>query len=245
MGINTLTATVDHIKEIAPEVIHFALKPAKPFEFVAGQFFRIHFENDRTPFLRSYSIATIPGSTDLIEFAVAYVKDGPGSEYLFHLKPGDQVNISGPFGKLVLPDEKPKRYVLIATGTGVTPYRAMLPELVKRINNDKLEVLILLGARTRAHALYQDDFLKVAKQYPQCQFHTFYSRTFPDDAQAYEHKDYVQRGLDEFNLHPDKDIVFLCGNPNMIDEAFELLKAKGFDNHHVKREKYVSPKIKS
>ncbi|MGF2339041.1 FAD-binding oxidoreductase, partial [Acinetobacter baumannii] len=82
---------------------------------------------------RSYSIANEPKKDNRIEFAAGYFEGGPGTELLYNLKPGDVIHINGPFGRLIFKDETPGRYILVATSTGTTPYRAMLNELGQRI----------------------------------------------------------------------------------------------------------------
>ena len=58
----------------------------------------------------------------------------------------------------------------------------------------------------------------------------------------YQHKGYVQTGFDNYNLDPETDMIYLCGNPGMIDAAYEILLAKGFTARTVRREKYISSK---
>ncbi|MFN7096231.1 MAG: ferredoxin--NADP reductase, partial [Gammaproteobacteria bacterium] len=67
-----------------------------------------------------------------------------------------------------------------------------------------------------------------------------HSRDELQDAKAYECKGYVQTAFDELRPNPTSDVVYLCGNPNMIDDSYELLKELGFSAQQVRREKYVS-----
>lgn len=241
------TLTVKEIKHITPTVLHLGFMRAdgQPFDFIPGQFITIHFNHEDKPVRRSYSVATIPGVTDLIEIAVSYVAEGLASEYLFHLQLEDQVEVTGPFGRLVLTQETPKRYLLVATGTGVTPYRAMLPELLKRMDaQSDLEVVILLGVRTKVDALYVDDFLAAAQKNSRLQFYTCYSREFLEEAENYEKQGYVSHFIKELAVNPQNDLAYLCGNPNMIDEVFTYLKEQGFPIENIRREKYISPVTK-
>ena len=246
MSIETKTFILDHSKTIAPEVKHFALRYQgnEAFDFIPGQFISVHFDKDGSELKRSYSIATIPTKTDLIEFAASFVEGGPGSEYLFNLQPGDELKISGPAGRLLLmPEaEQPKRLILVATGTGVTPYRAMLPELKKRIEQTDLKVVQLLGVRSQEHVLYAQDFIDCAKQHENYDYLVYYSREYPQTPESYERKGYVQTAFDnDIAVDPEQDMIYLCGNPDMIDQAFALLKEKGFTPKNVRREKYISP----
>lgn len=243
MSNQTFEMVVIEAKKITPNVLHlgFRLKNNEPFSFIPGQFITIHFDYQEKSFKRSYSIATIPNGNNVIEIAASYFPGGPGTEYLFHLKPGDTVEASGPFGKLTLRDEKIHRYILIATGTGVTPYRAMLPQLETRLLSQQInEVVLLLGVQTRNELLYGKDFLNLAEKNKHFQFRAHYSRQFPEQPEQYEYHGYVQTAFEKLNLDPQKDIIYLCGNPKMIDDAFSYLKDHGFESNQVRREKYVS-----
>src|SRR6185369_17816303 len=122
---------------LAPSVRHMAFERAdgQTFAFIPGQFVQIHFHYaDGKPTKRSYSVATIGNgdhaTVQRIEIAVSYVEGGAATELLGNLKVGGQIDASGPYGRFCLMDaDANRRYLLVATGTGVTPYRAMLPQL--------------------------------------------------------------------------------------------------------------------
>jgi ferredoxin-NADP reductase len=228
---------------ITPKVKHFifeaALQPA--FTYQPGQFITIHFDHEGKTLKRSYSIANEPIHDNRIEFAAGYFAGGPGTELLFNLKPGDSININGPFGRLILKDESPKRYILIATSTGITPYRSMLSALKDRMqNNSNLEVVIIQGVQKREELLYAEEFQRLAEQYPQMTFRPHLSRVPPAELQEGEYCGYVQTALPDLKLNPEQDIVYLCGNPGMIDESFNYLKEHHFAMQHIIREKYIS-----
>lgn len=232
-------------KMITPSVRHmeFAKKDGPQLSYVPGQFVTFHFEINGTAYNRSYSIASIPSHTKNIEIAVSPFPGGPGTEFLFNLQPGDSVQTTGPFGRLVLRDEKPNRYILVATGTGITPYRSMLPQLHQRLlNQPELEVIILQGVQSPNDLLYSEDFLKFVAEHPRLKFYAFYSRQMPPVGSTHEFHGYVQSYFKTLTLKPTKDIIYLCGNPHMIDEAFSLLLDQGFNTSDIRREKYISPK---
>lgn len=244
MSRETFTLKLASAQMITPNVRHleFAHPSSEKFSFVPGQFITFHFDMDGGRHQRSYSIASIPTLTNSIEIAVSPFENGPGTRLLFHIQPGDELETTGPFGRLILRDEKPKRYILVATGTGVTPYRSMLPELLKRITEQSLQIIILLGVQSPTDLLYGEDFLIFANEHPNLQFHAFYSRKMPQEPKPFEHHGYVQTGFETLNLDPQTDIIYLCGNPHMIDQAFAILLNKGFASNQVRREKYISPK---
>ena len=92
------------------------------------------------------------------------------------------VDASGPFGRFCLmPADANQRYLLIGTGTGVTPYRAMLPQLDALIRERGIQVVLLFGARTPVELLYGDEFRAFADKHPQhFRFVPCFSRELPD-----------------------------------------------------------------
>jgi ferredoxin-NADP reductase len=213
-----------------------------PLERAAGQFVNVHFvppgAADGALIHRSYSVADAPGG-DGFCIAVAPVEGGRATAHLFGLKPGDQTQVSGPYGRFVLRDDPPSRHLLVGTGTGVTPYRAMLPELAARLQDPAFSVILLLGVRDAGEALYADEFRAFAAEHPRFEFRTCLSRVAQDACGEGEVTGYVQAQFESLALEPERDIVYLCGNPDMIDQAFAQLKALGFPMASVRREKYL------
>lgn len=237
---------------LAPSVAHlgFQRDDGLPLEFVPGQFLQVHFHyGDGTPTKRSYSLATrndiVPaGDGDAVEIAVSYVPGGAATALFEGLEIGDRVQASGPFGRFCLqPGDTNARYLLIATGTGVTPYRAMLPQLQGMISGRGVEVVLLFGARSPAELLYGDEFRAFADAHPgHFRFVPCFSRELPEDPHPDVRHGYVQQFLAEFAPDPARDVAYLCGNPNMVDACFEALKDAGLEVKAIRREKYVSSK---
>jgi ferredoxin-NADP reductase len=243
MAVKTFPIKLTWSQMLTPKVKHlaFSREDSEKLNYIPGQFISIHFEHDSKAIRRSYSIATKPGASDLIEFAMSYVPGGPASELLMNLKEGAELTCSGPYGRLILRDEPLQRLFLMATGTGVTPYRAMLPELQQRMQaNPELKVILLLGVQYRQDQLYAEEFLDFAKQNPNFEFRIYFSRDDLPCKLSHEYKGYVQHAFDTLNMQPDTDVIYLCGNPNMIDDAYNILKELGFATQQVRREKYVS-----
>lgn len=221
----------------------FTVAGIESFEFKAGQFISLHIEHDGKEHRRNYSIANSPNNDNFIELAMTYLPNGLASELLVNLKPGDAVQASGPYGQFILKDEVlPKRYLLIGTGTGITPYRSMLPELTRLLENNSLEVVILQGVRTKDDLLYGKDFVDFMAKNPRVSFKACYSRGCPADQHVYEVAGYVQEHLPSLQIAASGDIAYLCGNPNMVDAAFAQLHELGMDRAHIRREKYISSK---
>ena len=239
---------------LAPSVAHlsFVRADGQPLDFVPGQFVQVHFAYaDGTATKRSYSLATIHdhslGPGESVEIAVSYVPGGAATALFEGLDIGGTVDASGPYGRFCLmPADANRRYLLIGTGTGVTPYRAMLPQIEALMRGRGMEVVLLFGARTPAELLYGDEFRAFANAHPGFRFVPCFSRELPAPGSAQAHADvrhgYVQNFLEEFAPDAAGDIAYLCGNPNMVDACFEQLKERGLPVPQIRREKYVSSK---
>ncbi len=232
---------------LAPTVRHLVFErvDGQPLAFLPGQFMQVHFQYaDGTATKRSYSVATIgDGSSPVaqIEIAVSYVDGGAATQLLGDLPVGGIITASGPYGRFCLQDvDSNRRYLLLATGTGVTPYRAMLPRLEALLASGDREVVLLYGARTERELLYDHEFEAFAQAHPGFTFHGCLSREARATARTHDRSGHVQHVLAELQPQPEHDIAYLCGNPNMVDAAFIALKDFGLPVQHIRREKYIS-----
>jgi ferredoxin-NADP reductase len=241
MAIETFPVELAWRRNVTPHVLHLAFRccDGSVLQFTPGQFLNLHFATESGSTHRSYSIANPPGHDGLLEIAMSPIEGGLASDALAALQPGDTIAASGPFGRFVLRDEPPCRYVLVGTGTGITPYRAMLPQLTERLAAG-FRVHIVLGVWRREELLFGQDFHAFATANEQAEFTACYSRAVPEDPQPWERPGYVQAFFSQLRLDPDADVVYLCGNPGMIDESVEVLKAMGFTLKQLRREKYLS-----
>lgn len=246
MPINEFFVTLEKTQQISPKVRHFwfNLLDDALFDFLPGQFISVYLERDGQFYRRSYSIASPPLGSSSLEIAVSEVPGGLATEHLFNLDVGDSLKCSGPYGRFILPQHLyPNRYVLIATGTGVTPYRSMLVNLSKLLQEKHIsEVLIMLGVQDREHNIYTDDFLNFAHAHDGASFLSCYSQEKPQTMLYFERMGRVQKSLGELSLCAERDVVYLCGAPGMVDEVFKILQEKGFGTQNVRREKYLSSK---
>ena len=178
---------------------------------------------------------------------MSYVAGGAATALFEGMELGGSVDASGPYGRFCLmPADANQRYLLIGTGTGITPYRAMLPQLGQLIAGRGVEVVLLQGARTPEELLYGDEFRAFADAHPGFRYLPCLSRALPQAGSPLAHADvrhgYVQDALAEFAPNAEGDIAYLCGNPNMVDACFEALKECGLPIPQIRREKYVSNK---
>ncbi len=232
---------------LAPAVRHLSFERAdgQSFAFTPGQFIQIHFHYaDGKPTKRSYSVGTVgdgSGVVERLEIAVSYVEGGAATEILSQLDEGGTLDASGPYGRFCLMDsDANKRYLLVGTGTGVTPYRAMLPQIRKLTATRGCSFALVYGARNEAELLYGDEFEEFAREVPGFSFHACFSRVPRAVPRPHDRNGRAQVALGELGPNSELDIAYLCGNPDMVDETFAMLKEAGLPVSHIRREKYVS-----
>lgn len=228
----------EYIADNVRKLIFKLVEPAT-IRYRPGQFVSLMFEIEgKIPFKRSYSLANLESpnedglaESDRIEIVVSYVDNGRATNILFNAKTGDTFTANGPVGMLVLGANLPKRIFLVGTGTGMAPYHGMLPQIEKMPNH---EFVILFGAQKYSDSFYLEDFQKAA-QANNIDFHLCLSR----EEHSEHHSGYVQTKLQDFGLNPETDKVYLCGNPNMVDDISATLLEQGFGVKQVQKEKYI------
>ncbi|MFC5741398.1 FAD-binding oxidoreductase [Dyella tabacisoli] len=232
---------------LAPTVRHLVFERVDglPLAFMPGQFLQVHFHyDDGTATKRSYSVGTVgDGSSPVqrIEIAVSYVDGGAATKLLGDLQYGETIEASGPYGRFCLQEiDSHARYLLLATGTGVTPYRAMLPQIQKLLAAGDREVVLLYGARNETELLYGEEFEAFAQAHPGFTYHGCLSRQPRAVPRSSDRSGHVQNVLAELQPSAERDIAYLCGNPNMVDAAFAALKDFGLPVPQIRREKYIS-----
>lgn len=234
---------------LTPGVRHLVLERSdgSPLAFVPGQFLRVQVAGTDAPVFRSYSIAN-PNDTgrsdaQRIELVISMVEGGLGSARMTALAHGEEIQVTAPNGRFcLLPDDDARRYLLLGTGTGVAPYRGMLPQLEAAAANGVATVL-LLGARTPEDQLFADEFRAAAARIPNFELRFCHSRRLPENPGPQDINAYVQDALSAFEIDPEGDLAFLCGNPLMVDAGFERLKSAGLHLKRIRREKYVTPSL--
>ena len=212
-------------------------------EYHPGQFFRFILRDDRGEFERSYSLCNlgedVPSSA--IDLIISEVRGGRATQVLFGASPGFECRISGPYGKLVLPDKLPENILMVCTSVGIAPFLPMLDEMFRR-NKDRysrVNVTLVFGIRNLKECLYRDYLQELAADNSRFEVAFCFSKALPEDACENDHKGYVQDWLEKSDNSANGRLVYLCGNPLMIDAVFSLLKSRGFTGRQVIREKYV------
>lgn len=210
----------------------FELTQPTTMNFAAGQYvsFVVSPEGHR----RSWSIASSTEVNHSFEIVIDPAPMGMGTQYLHGLKLGDEVKLLGPLGQFVIDDSGAEQaIVFVATGVGVTPFRAQILDLLQ-VKNDSRPITLYWGLRHAEDMIWQDEFAELSKSFPNFQFHPVLSQA-PQEWTLCR-----GRVTDCLTVHalPENAGYYLCGNERMISDVRALLEGKGVAPERIHREKF-------
>lgn len=191
---------------------------------------------------RNYSLATNPDKDQQLKFNVRIslppegkkVSAGLGSSYVFNLKAGDEVDLSGPFGDFLI---KPtaREMIYIGGGAGMAPLRSHISYLLETLKTDR-KISYWYGARSKAELFYQDHFNNLQEAYQNFSFHVALSEpAATDEPIGYTgfisdvlHREYLIN-----HTNPREAEYYLCGPPLMISAALRMLENAGVPKEQI------------
>ncbi|MCD8208907.1 MAG: NADH:ubiquinone reductase (Na(+)-transporting) subunit F [Bacteroidales bacterium] len=203
---------------------------------------------NKVPTLRAYSMACYPAEGDIIKLNVRiatpptdratrkFINVNPGvcSSYVYSLKPGDKVMISGPYGEFFLPDGLPdsQELIFVGGGAGMAPMRSHIMHLFKTMKT-KMKVSFFYGARSLKEAFYLDDYHAIEKEFPNFKFYLALDRPDPEADKAgvaytpgFVHNVMYETYLKEHES-PEDILYLMCGPPMMTKSVVDLLDSLG------------------
>ncbi len=192
---------------------------------------------------RAYSMANYPEEKDIIMLNVRIAlppKEKPNlppgqmSSFIFNLKPGDTVFVTGPFGEFFARDTD-KEMIFIGGGAGMAPMRSHIFDQIKRIKT-KRKISFWYGARSLREAFYTEEFQQLEKKYKNFSFNLALSEPLEQDNWA-GYTGFIHQVLYDNYLkdHPDPDDCeyYLCGPPLMIDAVQKMLDSLGVEPENI------------
>ena len=203
------------------------------------------------PTVRAYSMANYPAEGDRFMLTVRIatppfkpkdqgtgfmdVMPGIASSYIFTLKPGDKVIMSGPYGDFHPIFDSKKEMIWVGGGAGMAPLRAQIMHMTRTLNTRDREMHYFYGARSLSEVFYLEDFLALEKEFPNFHFHLALDRPDPaaDAAGVKYTAGFVAPVMRDTYLAaheaPEDCEYYMCGPAMMSKTVNDLLDSLGVD----------------
>lgn len=202
------------------------------------------------PTVRAYSMANYPEEGDIIMLTVRIastpfkprpqvgfqnVPTGIASSYIFSLKPGDKVKMSGPYGDFHPIFDSKKEMIWVGGGAGMAPLRSQIMYMLKTLHTRDREMHYFYGARSLNEAFFLDDFHELEKEYPNFHFHLALDRPDPvaDEAGVKYTASFVHQVMYDTYLKdheaPEDIEYYMCGPGPMSAAVQKMLDSIGVD----------------
>jgi NAD(P)H-flavin reductase len=179
---------------------------------------------------RAMSIASPPQDNSVITSIQDTSPGGPGSKWMQALKIGDEVHFMAPLGRFVVNHESPRKKIMIATGTGIAPFRSMLFDNTnEKYPHEKIS--LYWGLRFKEDIYIKDELTLVDHNREELEIFLTLSKP-PDDWTGY--RGHVTDLIFSKEADPVNCDYYLCGNKNMITEVTEKLSALGVTKEQMK-----------
>ncbi len=197
--------------------------------------------NDEEIF-RAYSMANHPAEDNIVMLNVRIATPPPGtdfpagisSSFIFNLKPGDKVTVSGPYGEFFI-KETDREKLYIGGGAGMAPMRSHLFHLFHTLKTDK-KVSFWYGARSKREMFYHEQFQEIADKFPNFNYNVALSDPLPEDnwdgPVGFIHQVVLDNYLSKHEAPEDIE-YYLCGPPMMIKAVNDMLYNQGVEKEMI------------
>jgi Na+-transporting NADH:ubiquinone oxidoreductase subunit F len=196
------------------------------------------------PVTRAYSMANYPEEKGIIMLNIRIASPPPRApegtppgkmtSFIFSLKPGDDVTISGPFGEFFA-RETQAEMIFVGGGAGMAPMRSHIFDLFRRLGTDR-KVSFWYGARSLREAFYIEDFDAIAAEHGNFEWHLALSEPLPEDEWTGK-TGFIHQVLHDNCLknHPGPEDVeyYLCGPPMMLKACMDMLDGLGVERDNI------------
>lgn len=194
------------------------------------------------PTIRAYSMANYPEERGVVKFNIRIASPPPGtdlppgimSSYVFALKPGDTIDVYGPFGEFFA-KETDNEMVFVGGGAGMAPMRSHIFDQLLRLKS-KRKITFWYGARSLREAFYVEEFDKLAAENPNFTWHLALSDPLPEDnwegPTGFIHNVLYENYLKDHEAPEDCE-YYMCGPPMMNSAVIKLLEDMGVEPDNI------------
>ena len=229
----TQPATVLSVTDLTPNVRQLVLLPkAQKIEFQPGQWVSLKLPvGPKPPLNRAYSMADLSSPYGELTLVFDRVPGGLGSNYLYDLRSGDEVTLSGPYGNFILPQPLDRELILIGRYTGLVPMRCLLKQMFS--SKSQTPVLLIAVAPNEDEVLFHQEWLTMAMQYPSFRYLPLVAEHGGSEG--------VEKTLSMLmplvKGHP-KVVPMICGTKAFVRPLRAYFTEGGYDRKEVKIETY-------
>ncbi|MDN5718239.1 MAG: 2Fe-2S iron-sulfur cluster-binding protein [Janibacter sp.] len=252
--VEDFTGTVVVLEDIAQDTKRLVVELDREIGFNAGQYMKFSVpvgEGDEAVD-RTWSIGSPPGETTRLEFHIRNVPGGRGTDgWVFKtLAKGDEVRMSGPYGRFVLKTGDDKHAILVGGGTGVAPLKSMVRHAFEAGEYEG-EITLYAGGRTRAHLYDVEAFRALEDEYDEFTYRPCLSDETPEDVAADgDDPDGYAYGMVTTVIEADHERLigcrgYLCGPPPMVDAALKTLMSRRLFPRDIFREDFFDESDKN
>ncbi|HCQ48727.1 CDP-6-deoxy-delta-3,4-glucoseen reductase [Achromobacter spanius] len=223
-----LSATVHGIHPYTDDILHLTLAlPDGPLDYVPGQYMNVLLPDGET---RSFSMASAVASVDgHVDFHVRRIPGGRYTDqWLGQAQAGAALTIDAPLGVFSYHEEDWRPLIMVATGTGIAPIKAILESLLDK--EDCPPVTLYWGMRTEADLYLQDEIAGWAARLYEFNFVPVLSRA---DASWQGRRGHVQDVVLQDHADLSEHAIYLCGAPAMVQDAKHLFAGRGASLDHI------------
>lgn len=243
----TNNSIVAHREDLNDELFIIRVETNTKHKFIPGQYVELAVpdkQNKNTKIIkRAYSIASSP-LENYLEFYIVKVENGALSPFLHKLKVGDQLWVGEKIkGKFTLEPflestNKDHDLFLIATGTGIAPYISMIDYYTKQPSLPWKNLVIIHGARFEKDLGYKNKLIGLSNERSDFFYIPSITRETPSSEYILKgrineliNSKQIENRIGNIQLEPETSQVYLCGNPEMIEQTKQLLELRSFSLH--------------
>ncbi len=230
--IQQYQGVVERIRDVTHDIkeVYFKLTDGE-VDFKAGQYGQIEvppYGKVKGPTQRAYSMSSVPGDSNHLEFLIRLVPGGIVTTYVHeHLQEGHKMKIIAPFGDFYVRDTD-AQMICVAGGSGMAPFKSIFYDFVGNGMMDKRDIWYFFGARTKKDLFYLDELNELQEKYER--FHFIPALSEPEESDKWEGATgLITEVLDGYLRDTIPTSIakegYLCGSPGMLDACMAVMRS--------------------
>ncbi|MCB5234069.1 MAG: 2Fe-2S iron-sulfur cluster binding domain-containing protein [Candidatus Cloacimonetes bacterium] len=235
-NIRRYEASIEEIIDYTYDIkgITFKFKEGNEIDFKAGQYMQLEskpYDKVKEKAVRAYSISSKPQLKDRLQLIIRLVPEGICSTWVHkHLKVGDSVSLTGPYGDFMLKDSDADT-LFVAGGSGMAPIKSML-EYLQEVGT-KRNMTYFFGARTTKDLYLNEEMAEFEKHFENFKYEPVLSHATPEENWTGK-TGFIMPYFEEVIKDPPNTEAYLCGSPGMIAAVTKSLKEYGVPAENIR-----------